>query len=419
MEKKKLMTIKQFADFTATNPKTLRYYHQIDLLIPEKINESGYRLYCETQIKQLQQILLYRKLGFPLEKIKQLQNQKLDYLTELKQQREQLVIHQEQTTELLATITDLIKKAEVDETPTENFMMKFFKKIKQLITTDFQEADELNFEPTPRVTSFVIKGKQLFSNQRENNILPPYLQNIERKYSLFSKVCIIDEQKISLYQIPFHAQSKLQHLIDLDWQNIKAIEYTIKWHFSHRLYRNYLLNISIMTKEDKKYELKTYVFSVASKLVEIASLYNIEVFDPTNILRFANETNLTLINEHCGEIIEALIESKKISDFEGELLMNERIDLEETFEQLRQKYHEKEVSKETLEYIKKLSNRPLVVHRNGIAYEAAINMQKIKYNKNHYFVTLYINSPEIKYTNNISYMRGGPKNEFVVIYKEE
>ena len=50
--------------------RTLRYYDGIGLLPPQKTTEAGYRLYGESQVDRLQQILFYRALGLELKEIK-------------------------------------------------------------------------------------------------------------------------------------------------------------------------------------------------------------------------------------------------------------------------------------------------------------------------------------------------------------
>jgi DNA-binding transcriptional MerR regulator len=52
--------------------RTLRYYDEIGLLKPARVAQSGYRIYGQTQVDLLQQIMFYRELGFPLEDIKAL-----------------------------------------------------------------------------------------------------------------------------------------------------------------------------------------------------------------------------------------------------------------------------------------------------------------------------------------------------------
>lgn len=59
-------TIKKLAEIAGVSKRTLRYYDQIDLLKPNELNKSNYRIYNEKNVNQLQQILFYRALGFPL-----------------------------------------------------------------------------------------------------------------------------------------------------------------------------------------------------------------------------------------------------------------------------------------------------------------------------------------------------------------
>ena len=61
-----MMTVKQVSELTGVSIRTLRYYDSIGLLNPSVRTEAGYRLYDDTAMERLQQILLFRELGFPL-----------------------------------------------------------------------------------------------------------------------------------------------------------------------------------------------------------------------------------------------------------------------------------------------------------------------------------------------------------------
>lgn len=65
-------TIQKLARLAGISTRTLRYYDEIDLLKPARINSSGYRLYGQKEVDRLQQIMFYRELGFPLETIKEI-----------------------------------------------------------------------------------------------------------------------------------------------------------------------------------------------------------------------------------------------------------------------------------------------------------------------------------------------------------
>ena len=55
---------------SGVSARTLRYYDEIGLLEPVRIESSGYRIYGEDELDTLQQILFYRELGFSLDEIK-------------------------------------------------------------------------------------------------------------------------------------------------------------------------------------------------------------------------------------------------------------------------------------------------------------------------------------------------------------
>ena len=50
-------TVKELAQLAGVSSRTLRYYDQIGLLKPARMNESGYRIYSSQEVDILQQIL--------------------------------------------------------------------------------------------------------------------------------------------------------------------------------------------------------------------------------------------------------------------------------------------------------------------------------------------------------------------------
>lgn len=67
-----MMTVNEVSKLTGVSIRTLQYYDKIGLLKPAKYSESGYRLYDDTALEKLQQILLFRELEFPLKEIKEI-----------------------------------------------------------------------------------------------------------------------------------------------------------------------------------------------------------------------------------------------------------------------------------------------------------------------------------------------------------
>ena len=64
-----MMTVQKVSRLTGVSIRTLQYYDRIGLLHPTEYSEAGYRLYDDTALETLQQILLFRELQFPLKDI--------------------------------------------------------------------------------------------------------------------------------------------------------------------------------------------------------------------------------------------------------------------------------------------------------------------------------------------------------------
>ena len=67
-----MMTVHEVSKLTGVSIRALQYYDKIGLLKPTGYTQSGYRLYDDTALETLQQILLFRELEFPLKEIKEI-----------------------------------------------------------------------------------------------------------------------------------------------------------------------------------------------------------------------------------------------------------------------------------------------------------------------------------------------------------
>jgi DNA-binding transcriptional MerR regulator len=103
-------TVKKLAKIAGVSARTLRYYDQIGLLTPCHVSSSGYRIYGQAEVDQLQRILFYRELGIKLEEIKRIVNDR-DYnvLSALEEYCEKLRDRQERLTVLLNTVEKTIE----------------------------------------------------------------------------------------------------------------------------------------------------------------------------------------------------------------------------------------------------------------------------------------------------------------------
>ena len=65
-----MKTVNEVSKLTGVSVRTLHHYDAIGLLRPTRVTEAGYRLYDDTALARLHQILLLRELEFPLKDIK-------------------------------------------------------------------------------------------------------------------------------------------------------------------------------------------------------------------------------------------------------------------------------------------------------------------------------------------------------------
>jgi MerR family transcriptional regulator, thiopeptide resistance regulator len=97
--------VKEVARISGVSVRTLHHYDQIGLLTPEGRSDTGYRLYSESDLLRLQQILVQRALGLPLEDIRKvLDDPSFNRIAALRQQREELVARAEQTQAMIRGI---------------------------------------------------------------------------------------------------------------------------------------------------------------------------------------------------------------------------------------------------------------------------------------------------------------------------
>lgn len=97
-----MMTVKEVSELTGVSIRTLQYYDTIGLLKPCKYTESGYRLYGDTELERLQQILLFKELEFSLKDIKKIIDApNFDKNKALEQQIELLIMKKEHLDNLI------------------------------------------------------------------------------------------------------------------------------------------------------------------------------------------------------------------------------------------------------------------------------------------------------------------------------
>lgn len=97
-----MRTVKEVSKLTGVSVRTLHHYDAIGLLKPTKVTKAGYRMYDDTALSRLQNILLFRELQFPLKEIKAiLDNPDFDPSEAIAQQIELLELQYKHIGELI------------------------------------------------------------------------------------------------------------------------------------------------------------------------------------------------------------------------------------------------------------------------------------------------------------------------------
>lgn len=105
-----MKTISQVAELTGISIRTLQYYDEIGLLKPSELTQSGYRLYNDEALQNLQQILFFKELGFKLKDIREiLQKPDFDRIAAFKKQKELLLLKRNRTERLIQLLSRLEK----------------------------------------------------------------------------------------------------------------------------------------------------------------------------------------------------------------------------------------------------------------------------------------------------------------------
>lgn len=117
-------TINKLAKMAGVTTRTLRWYDECGLLKPHRISSNGYRVYGQSEINRLQQILFYRELGLELSEIGRILSEKnFDGLAALQNHHANLCAKKEQLSLLITNVEKSIKamKGEITMSDSEKF----------------------------------------------------------------------------------------------------------------------------------------------------------------------------------------------------------------------------------------------------------------------------------------------------------
>ena len=103
-------TVKEVTKLIGISVRTLHYYDEIGLLPPSEVTAAGYRLYDDTALDRLMQVLFFRELEVPLKDIRRiLDDPAFDRRRALEQHRELLRLKRERLERLIRLADDTLK----------------------------------------------------------------------------------------------------------------------------------------------------------------------------------------------------------------------------------------------------------------------------------------------------------------------
>ena len=106
-----VLTVGQVAEQLGVTVRTLHHYDQIGLLSPSARSGAGYRLYTQADLTRMQNVVVYRRLGFPLEEIADLLDDAGPALVEhLQRQRAAVMSRLEEMSSLVTAIDRALEK---------------------------------------------------------------------------------------------------------------------------------------------------------------------------------------------------------------------------------------------------------------------------------------------------------------------
>ena len=143
-----MMTVNEVSKLTGVSIRTLQYYDTIGLLPPTEYTEAGYRLYDDTAMERLQQILLFRELEFPLKEIRRIIDSPDFNRNKALEQQMKLLTMKKEHLEGLVSFARKIKETGVNKMDFQVFnttkMDEYTKKAKEQWgqTAEYKEYEE-------------------------------------------------------------------------------------------------------------------------------------------------------------------------------------------------------------------------------------------------------------------------------------
>lgn len=119
------LTVGEVAQRFGITVRTLHHYDDIGLLTPSRRAASGYRVYTSADLTRLSQIIVYRRLEFPLDEIASLLDEGNE-VSHLIRQRERVMSQLDELKALVEAIDQALEKAMTNTPMTDDDMRELF-----------------------------------------------------------------------------------------------------------------------------------------------------------------------------------------------------------------------------------------------------------------------------------------------------
>ena len=162
-----MMTVNEVSKLTGVSIRTLQYYDTIGLLPPTEYTEAGYRLYDDTAMERLQQILLFRELEFPLKEVKRIIDSPDFNRNKALEQQMKLLTMKKEHLEGLISFARKIKETGVNKMDFQVFnttkMDEYTKKAKEQWgqTAEYKEYEEKTSNQSPEAQKQALRNFML------------------------------------------------------------------------------------------------------------------------------------------------------------------------------------------------------------------------------------------------------------------
>ncbi len=176
-------SIKQIGKLAGISIRTLHYYDEIGLLSPAREKSNGYRRYSDADLITLQQILIYRELGLPLDQIRHiLTNPAFDAMQALEEHKAALERRAAQTRTLIQTVEKTIAhmKGKIEMDNKDMFLGLSDEEQKKYEKEARQMWGDTEVEPTMKRWNSYSKEEQKRILSEGNEIYKSLAANMEK-----------------------------------------------------------------------------------------------------------------------------------------------------------------------------------------------------------------------------------------------